>query len=429
MTGRFLYYAVVYARTIPALSFLSVITLCIAPLCAEGAGQPMVTTRVVTYPSPPGETRSGDWAVEVNGRSMFCHTVGTLNGGPASFASFDFSGTVTIKVISTRPVNTAKALPASFGITPMVNGKEITFTLNKPRNVTIEINGGIDRALHILANPLETGAPKPGDPNVIYYGPGVHEVATLKLTDNQTLYLAGGAILRAVIPKDEKPLIEHGWRDQKKYAPFLVASAAKHVKIRGRGIIDLGLLPWLSRNTFGLSKCENLLIEGITILSAPEWVVALFECKNVTIRNVKEICKGENSDGVDICNSQDVLVEGGFYRNNDDEICVKTTLPPPAQESKNIIVRGAVIWNEHARGLGITSETRANISNVLFQDCDIIHDLGNWSCLAILVSDSGTMSNIRFEDIRIEDTQSAVFDCWVGADQWATTRSAATSTA
>ena len=68
--------------------------------------------------------------------------------------------------------------------------------------------------------------------------------------------------------------------------------------------------------------------------------------------------------------------------------------------------------------LGITSETRANISNVLFQDCDIIHDLGNCCSLAVLVSDSGTMSDIRFEDIRIEDERSSLMDCWVGSDMW-----------
>jgi hypothetical protein len=159
----------------------------------------------------------------------------------------------------------------------------------------------------------------------------------------------------------------------------------------------------------------------VIILDAPAWVVAMFGCKDVTVRNVKQICRRENSDGVDVCNTQNALVEDCFLRNNDDEVCVKTTSPAPAQESKNVVVRRCVVWNERARGLGITSETRRDISNVLFQDCDIIHDFsggGDCASLAILVSDSGTMSNVRFEDIRVEDCHNALANCWIGADMW-----------
>lgn len=107
-------------------------------------------------------------------------------------------------------------------------------------------------------------------------------------------------------------------------------------------------------------------------------------------------------------------------RNNDDEVCVKTTSPAPAPESQHIIVRRCVVWNERARGLGITSETRRNIADVLFQNCDIIHDFSSSGCaaLAILVSDSGTMSDICFDDIRVEQVNHTLVNCWIGADMW-----------
>jgi len=53
--------------------------------------------------------------------------------------------------------------------------------------------------------------------------------------------------------------------------------------------------------------------------------------------------------------------------------------------------------------------------------CDIIHDLsegGDCAALAILVSDSGTMSDIRFEDIRVEQVSHTLLNCWIGADTW-----------
>ncbi len=72
-------------------------------------------------------------------------------------------------------------------------------------------------------------------------------------------------------------------------------------------------------------------------------------------------------------------------------------------------------------GLGITSETRPTSRSVLFQDCDVIHDFsagGDCAALAVLVSDSGTMSDIRFENIRCEDVRNTLVNCWIGADMW-----------
>ncbi|MDD2763644.1 MAG: glycosyl hydrolase family 28 protein [Opitutaceae bacterium] len=376
---------------------------------------------IVVYPAPPGETPSSDYRVTVNGRAIHVYTAQTLNGGPASFAYFDFSGKVTVTVTPDRAFTSAMIRPASFGIIPSIDKQELRFELSRPRNLTIELDGGTDRVLHLFANPLEQDPLRPDDPNVTYFGPGVHEIGTAKLTSGQTLYIAGGAVVRPVIRPEDKPTVERNWAGNKEYDNLLTAEGASNVTIRGRGILDLSRLPWHARTAFMISDCDHVLVEGIVILVAPPWVVAVFDSRNVTVRNIKQICRRENSDGVDLCNTQDALVEDCFLRNNDDEVCVKTTSPAPAPESRNIVVRRCVIWNERARGLGITSETRRNITHVVFRDCDIIHDFsngGDCAALAVLVSDSGTMSDIRFEDIRVEDVRNTLINGWIGADMW-----------
>lgn len=376
---------------------------------------------VVSYPAPQGEKASEDYTVEAGGKPVFVYSVPVLRGGPASFAYFDFTGSVSVAVASTRKISTVKILPTSYAIKPTVSGNSISFTLSKPLNVTIELNDNTERPLHLFANPPEADRPDPTSKDVIYFGPGVHEVTTLRPLSGQTVYLAGGAILRAKIPPDEKPTQERNWKGNKVWATFLETSGAQDVKVRGRGILDLGRLPWHARTAMWFGGSTDILVEGIIILDAPAWVVAMHNSKNVVVRNVKQICARENSDGIDICNSRDVLVEDCFLRNNDDEVCVKMISPPPAMESNHIVVRRCVVWNDRARGLGITSETRANISNVLFKDCDIIHDFsdgGDCAALAILVSDSGTMADIRFEDIRVEDCRNTLLNCWIGADMW-----------
>lgn len=399
------------------LASLALILACMACL----PGTCLAVEPVSTYPAPQSEKASGDYQVEVGGKPVFVYTAPVLRDGPASFAYFDMSQSVTVTVTVARKIGTLKILPTSCGIKPTVTANKVSFTLSKPTHLTIEPSGSSERPLHLFANPHEDNPPDPASKDVIYFGPGVHDVTTIRPKSGQTVYLAGGAVLRARIAPHEKPVQEKNWRGNKVYAPLIEATGVKGVKVCGRGILDLGALPWHARTAMWFGNSQDILVEGVVILDAPAWVVAMHNSKKVVVRNVKQVCARENSDGVDICNSQDVLVEDCFLRNNDDEVCVKTLSPSPAMESKDIVVRRVVVWNDRARGLGITSETRANISHVLFQDCDIIHDFsqgGECAALAVLVSDSGTMSDIRFEDIRCENIQNTLVNCWIGADMW-----------
>jgi len=416
------------------LSLVSALLAALPP--AHAADAP--ATKVVTYPAPAGEKASGDYTVQVAGQPVFVYTAAVLHGGPASFAYFDFSGKVSVKVTATRKVDKAVIRPGSAGTVdaiaggdagaPTVEGNTITFSLAQPRNLSLELNGSFERPLLLFANPLETDPPKPGDPNVLYFGPGVHEVATTKIESGKTVYLAGGAVVRGKILPGEKPVQERNWAGNKVYENLFCFNNVKNVQVRGRGILDMSALPWHSKCPLSFNNCTGVLVEGIIIKDSPCWCTPVFNCTAVVYRNLKEVCHRENSDGINIVNSQDVVVEGCFLRNNDDEICVKTTAPPPAPEGKNILVKDCVVWNDRAYGIGITYETRCNISNLTFKNCAIIHDHGIGS-IVIHMSDSGTVSGVRFEDIRVEDTRNHLVRFWIGRTCGGTTRKPATSAA
>ena len=57
------------------------------------------------------------------------------------------------------------------------------------------MNGDEYHSLHIFANKIEENPIDPSDPNVIYYGPGVHYVSRIVVHSGQTLYIAPGAVL------------------------------------------------------------------------------------------------------------------------------------------------------------------------------------------------------------------------------------------
>ena len=107
----------------------------------------------------------------------------------ASLGYFDFEGQVEVSVTSNNgPVETAKVRPLSYGIEPVVDGSTLTFTLDRPRNLSVEVNGDIFHNLHLFANALDTNNPIDGvsvknekqlarkRKDVIYFGPGLHKI-------------------------------------------------------------------------------------------------------------------------------------------------------------------------------------------------------------------------------------------------------------
>lgn len=55
----------------------------------------------------------------------------------------------------------------------------------------------------MFVNGPEQNIPDPNDPNVIFYGPGIHEITHVEVGDNKTVYVAGGAVVRLTIGADE----------------------------------------------------------------------------------------------------------------------------------------------------------------------------------------------------------------------------------
>jgi hypothetical protein len=67
--------------------------------------------------------------------------------------------------------------------------------------------------------------------------------------------------------------------------------------------------------------------------------------------------------------------------------------------------------------LSVGAELRDNIDDVLFTDCDVIHDKGREWTLRVFHCDSAVVSNIRFENIRIEESKRLI-SLWIGKAVW-----------
>lgn len=384
----------------------------------------------VSAPPYQGVDASTLYEVKVNGQPVFVYPCRvtkvvdddgkllanrhqTRDTSPAAVCSFDFDGEVDVEVTVASgprlhtPLQTAVIRPLRHAVTPTIQAQTLKFKLRAAGQYSIEPNGQIVAPLHLFANEMESRRPKPDDANVRYFPPGEHVIGKMDVQSNTTIYLAAGAVVRG-----------HIWGEN-----------VSNVRIIGRGIFDLSKSPGEGTpgpriNEFGIDnrgmrffKCRDISIEGITILNAPSWGIEINHCDQVHVKNVKVIsCRGA-SDGIDICSSSDVTVEGSFFRTHDDSLNVKglTDLGYPADAKGKWTSAGVrkpatriqflrcVVWNDRAHALMIGPETRTTeISDVLYQDIDIIHAL-SVHAMAIFSADAALIQNIRYENIRVEN--------------------------
>jgi hypothetical protein len=382
-------------------------------------------------PAPPGEELSKAFAVKVEGRECPVYAAKVAPRDPArrwlamddkknsadyfetaAFATFDLAGPACVAVTCPEPVRSFRILPASFKVVGAVDGRTVSFVLPGPRHVTVEVNGDWVGSLHLFANPHETDVPKPDDPRVIYFGPGIHEVRRLVVGDGKTVYVAGGAVVRCGIGPDEEYSIS-SYSGLRNYAPAFELRG-KNIAFRGRGIVDSGACPTHARHPLFV-RGEDIAVEGVILRDSSTWTIPIRQSDRVTVRNVKLLGYRANSDGIDICNSRDVVVEDCFIRTLDDLIVVKSDRG--AGPVRRIAARRCVLWNEVAHALSVGAELREDVDDVLFEDCDVIHDKGREWTLRVYHCDAATVTNVRFERIRIEETRK-LMSLWIGKAVW-----------
>lgn len=350
--------------------------------------------KVATYSAPQGAERADDFSVRINRREIFVY-----DSKVAALAYFSFNGEATITVTHNKDINKVDIRPKSHGIACSIKDRTVSFQLDRPCNLSIEINGDIKRPLFLFANPLERDRPKPGDENVLYFEGGkIHEAGEIKVGSGQTVYIAGGAIVRGRIR----------------------AEGARNVRVTGRGILD-GSHRDYKTQMVKLSGCSDVELNGIIVLNSYGWTLVPVKSDNVRFANVKVIGWRDNDDGIDIVGCRNLSVEGCFLRTKDDCIAVKAS-PGYFEEGESglrnvrtVRVIDTVLWNAewgNAMEIGFELQTE-KVSDILFEDCDIIH-VERGGTFTIHNGDFATVEDIRFESIRVEDSRDKLIEFRVG---------------
>ncbi|HEX6332652.1 MAG TPA: glycosyl hydrolase family 28 protein, partial [Flavisolibacter sp.] len=87
-----------------------------------------------------------------------------------------------------------------------------------------------------------------------------------------------------------------------------------------------GVKDFLRPNLLVLTKCDKILLEGVTFQNSPAWCLHPLMSSNLTVRNisVKNPWYAQNGDGIDVESCRNVLIENSVFDVGDDGICIKS---------------------------------------------------------------------------------------------------------
>ena len=304
---------------------------------------------------------------------------------------FDFEGIAKIEVtVPDIDLETVKVSPVSYGIEPVIDAQnhKVSFTITSPDTYTLTFNNSPSRALHIFANPLEVNPPKDGDKDVIYIGPGEWNIDSIMLEDNQTLYVAGGAVIHGVV--------------QSNYT--------KNIKVMGRGIIDgSGFDSWMGKSAMVPLKfdyCDGVEIRDILVLNPNAWVCSANTSKNGIIDGLKIISSRPNGDGITLQSCENYQVQNCFVRSWDDSLVVKNY----TGDSQNITFKNNQLWTDLAQSMEIGYETNkgkkadAKISDITFENITVLNNFHK-PVISVHNADDALITDINFKNITVENAQ------------------------
>lgn len=329
----------------------------------------------------PAEIRSDRFAVTVNGVAVpVAHAVSGYH-----CADFDVAGAAEIAVTAPTDGYWDKGVevqPWRHGIRPRREGRTLRFTVSRPMKLSISRPG--DRyadaeILYLFANAPETDAPKPGEPGVRYYGPGVYR-EHIHVRSGETVYLAAGAVV---------------------FGSLNVWDAEK-VKILGRGIVihdgpqnpnkDDG---WQHRpdwHGITMHDARDVVVRGITcIVRSRTWMIQLQGCKDLVFENLKVIggCRGNaNQDGIAWLGCGDTVVRDCFFRCSDDIFSLygntgfyNEAVAIPGRDVRNILIEDCVLSTSVSNVMRVSwPRKNFNSGQITLRNSDVI-SMGTGGCV------------------------------------------------
>ncbi|MBV9927433.1 MAG: glycoside hydrolase family 28 protein [Acidobacteria bacterium] len=291
---------------------------------------------------------------------------------------------------------------------------------------------------------------------------GTFLTGPIHLLSDVNLHVSEGANVKFIQdPKAYLPAVYTRWEGMElmSYSPFIYAFEQQNIAVTGTGMLDgnsddAHWWPWKGQAQHGYKKgdpnqskarerlaemvergvpvperlfgegsylrpqfiqpyrCQNVLVEGVSIVNSPMWEINPVLCTNVTVRGVNIKSHGPNNDGCDPESCKDVLIENCTFDTGDDCIAVKSGRNADGRRinvpSENIVIRGCRMKDGHG-GVTIGSEISGGVRHLFAEDCTM--DSPNLDHALRFKNNAvrgGLLENIFFRNITVGQVAHAV---------------------
>lgn len=171
---------------------------------------------------------------------------------------------------------------------------------------------------------------------------------------------------------------------------------------------------YLRPNLLVLTRCKNILLEGVTFQNSPAWNLHPLMSQHLTIRDVqiKNPDYAQNGDGIDIESCSYVLVEDCILDVGDDAICIKSGKDEEGRKrgipTEKVIIRRNKVYLGHG-GFVVGSEMSGGARDIFVEDCTF---MGTDKGIRFKTTRGrgGVVENIHIRDINMSDiVQEAIY--------------------
>ncbi len=178
---------------------------------------------------------------------------------------------------------------------------------------------------------------------------------------------------------------------------------------------------FLRPNLVVLTRCTNILLEGVTFQNSPAWCLHPLMSQHITVRNitVRNPWYAQNGDGIDVESCKNVLIENSVFDVGDDALCMKSGRDAEGRKRampvENVIIRGCTVYSSHG-GFVIGSEMSGGARNISVENCTFIgSDIG--LRFKTTRGRGGVVENIFIRDIYMKDIpgEAILFDMYYAA--------------
>lgn len=311
-------------------------------------------------------------------------------------------------------------------------------------------------ATKAIATAINAAVKKGG--GTIYFPAGKYLTGPIHLKSNITIFIDAGAELHFSDNFDDYlPFVESRFEgvDVQNFSPLFYAYKAENISIVGRGLINGNGKKWwdvaegydekkprnkwarlfdsANKNTIwpdnlgqirkGFLRppfiqtmyCNNVFIQGITIINSPFWTVNPEFCENVTIHAVTiNNPPSPNTDGINPESCRNVRISDCYISVGDDCITIKSGKDLPGRTkgrpAENYTITNCVMLRGHG-GIVIGSEMSGGVKKITISNC-IFDGTDRGIRLKTARGRGGVVEDIRVDNIIMKNIrdQAIVLD-------------------